>query len=272
MRATSKASFEAASTRWETVLGRAADRALALGEQLYAVSDLIASSAPLSRALTDPSRRGDDKAALAERVLRGTVADEVVELVAGLVGERWSAPADLAHALEVLAVDAVLAAAEARGELEAVEDDLFRVERLLVSERPLRLALSNRDLPADRRVGLVEALFGGGQVTPETALFVRRATATLHERSMTSALRAIASRAAARRERLVATVIAAAPLTDAQVVRLGDILERAYGRAIQVNVGIDERMIGGLRVTVGSEVVDATVLGRLAEVRTRLAG
>lgn len=271
MRATSKASFEAASARWEPVLDGAGDRSLAFGEELYAVSDLIASSAPLSRALTDPSRRGDDKAALAERVLRGTVADEVVELVGGLVRERWSAPADLAHALEVLAVDSVLAAAEARGDLESVEDDLFRVERLLVSERPLRLALSNRDLPAERRVGLVEALFGG-RVTPETALFVRRATATLHERSMTSALRAIASRAAARRERLVATVITAAPLSDAQVSRLGDILERAYGRAVQVNVGIDARMIGGLRVTVGSEVVDATVLGRLAEVRTRLAG
>jgi F-type H+-transporting ATPase subunit delta len=108
-------------------------------------------------------------------------------------------------------------------------------------------------------------------VQPETQLFVERAAVTLRARSIFSALHSIGERAGERRARLVATVIAAAPLTDVQVERVQGILERAYGRSVQVNVGVDSALIGGLRITVGSEVVDASVLARLDEARRRLA-
>ncbi len=271
MRATSTASFDAASQRWEPVVTAAADRGLELGRQIYSTSDLLVGTPPLARALTDPSRSGEDKAALAERVLRGTVDEEVLELVEGMARARWSDPEDLPHALEILAVDSVLASAQEQDRLESVEDELFRIGRLLTRERGLRNALGDVDLPADRRVALVESLFGG-RVSPETELFLERATVATSTRSVLSALHAIGDRAGERRELLVAAVIAAAPLTESQVRRLGDILERAYGRRVQVNVGVDERLVGGLRITVGSEVLDATVLARLEEVRTRLAG
>lgn len=270
MRATSKASFDAASARWEPVLASAGDRSLELGRQLYELSDLVEADVNLSRALTDPSRTGEDKAALVESILRGKVADEVADLVAGLARSRWSAPKNLAHALDVLAVDAVLASAQARGALVTVEDELFRFERILVAERELRLALSDREASAERRTRLVDALLGG-KVQPETKLFVERAVATLRARSVFSALHAVGQRAAERRSRLVATVIAAAPLTDRQAERLQGILERAYGKQVQVNVGVDEKLIGGLRITIGSQLVDASVLARLDEARRRLA-
>jgi len=271
MRATSKASFDVASRAWEAVLVGVGDRGLDLGEQLYGVSDLLASSGPLRRALSDPSRDGSDKAALAQRVLRGAVASEVVDLIAGLVRSRWSSPENLAHAVEVLAVDSILAGAQAGGRLETVEDEVFRISRILVSEREVRVALSNRDASVAHRTSLVDDLFGG-KVTPETLTFLRRATAAVGSRSLSSALHAIVLRAAERRRRLVATVIAAAPLTGAQVERLQGILERAYGRPVQVKVGLDESVIGGMRITVGSEVVDVTMLARLDEARRRLAG
>jgi F-type H+-transporting ATPase subunit delta len=271
MRATSEASYAAASQRWEPVLTAVGPRAFELGTQLYALSDLLDANPSLLRALSDPSREGEDKAELAGRVLHGKVADEAVELVQGLVRSRWSAPHDLPHALEVLAVDALLASAQAHGRLETVEDELFRVDRLLTAQRDLRLALSDQDRPVEQRQDLVGTLFDG-RLSPESVAFIERATATLRTRSITSALSAITRRAAERRRRLAATVIAAAPLTPAQVRRLEGILERAYGRAVQVNVGVDERVVGGLRIQVGSEVVDGTMLSRLDEARRRLAG
>jgi F-type H+-transporting ATPase subunit delta len=271
MRATSQASLAAASGRWEPVLRRAGSGAFAWGEQLYALADLLAGDVSLRRALSDPSRSGDDKAELAGNVLSGKVADEVTELVQGLVRSRWSSSENLAHALEVLAVDSVLASAEAQGRLAAVEEELFRVDRLLASQRELRRALSDQDAGLPRRLAVVDSIFGG-KVARETLLFIERATASLRSRSITSALNAILERAAERRRRLSAVVVAAAPLTEAQVSRLGGILERAYGRPVQVNVSVDERVVGGLRIQVGSEVVDATVLSRLDEARRRLAG
>ncbi|WP_449386623.1 F0F1 ATP synthase subunit delta [Cellulomonas soli] len=63
----------------------------------------------------------------------------------------------------------------------------------------------------------------------------------------------------------------AQPLTDTQAERLGRILEQAYGRAVQVNVIVDPDVLGGLRVQVGAQVVDSTMLSRLADARRRLA-
>ena len=66
-----------------------------------------------------------------------------------------------------------------------------------------------------------------------------------------------------------ATFIARATDTDAKT--LAAILERAYGRVVQLNTVTDPHVLGGLRVQVGAEVVDATVLSRLADARRRLA-
>jgi F-type H+-transporting ATPase subunit delta len=61
-------------------------------------------------------------------------------------------------------------------------------------------------------------------------------------------------------------------LTDEQRTRLAAALRRIYGRDVQLNVVVDPDVVGGLSVQVGDEVIDGTVVGRLAEARRRLAG
>ena len=77
--------------------------------------------------------------------------------------------------------------------------------------------------------------------------------------------------AAARRERLVAAVTSGSELSQAQLDRLGGILQQAYGQELQLNVTVDPEILGGLRIQVGADVVDSTVLARLADARRRLA-
>jgi len=78
--------------------------------------------------------------------------------------------------------------------------------------------------------------------------------------------------AAKRRERLVAHVTAAVELSAAQRTRLAGILKGAYGHDIQLNVTVDPEVLGGIKVQVGSEVVDGTIVSRLADARQRLVG
>jgi F-type H+-transporting ATPase subunit delta len=66
-------------------------------------------------------------------------------------------------------------------------------------------------------------------------------------------------------------VVAAAPLTTEQRSRLEAALQRRYGR-VRLNVDVDPEVLGGLRVQVGSELVDGTLSARLDEARRRLAG
>ncbi|GAA1709503.1 F0F1 ATP synthase subunit delta [Isoptericola hypogeus] len=271
MRGTSAASLAAAQERFEPVLRSAGADAQALGEQLFAVVGALDSSGALRRSLADPSRGAEDKAALAARILAGGFDERVVDLVSGVARSRWSSDADLVDSLERLGVDAVLASAESRGVLETVEDELFRLTRALVGQREARQALSDVSSAPERRAELVDALVAG-KVDAVTQALARRATTVPRGRRFVATLTWYGEIAAERRKRLVAAVTSGSVLTEAQEDRLGALLERAYGRPVQLNVTVDPTVIGGLRIQVGADVVDSTVLSRLADARRRLAG
>ncbi|WP_402466544.1 F0F1 ATP synthase subunit delta [Isoptericola aurantiacus] len=271
MRGTSGASLAAAQERFEPVLRSAAGEAATLGEQLFAVVTALDESGALRRSLADPSRDGEDKARLVAAVLDGRFDERVVDLVSGLARSRWSDESDLTDAVERLGLDAVLASAESRGALETVEDELFRLTRALAGQRETRQALSDQSASPERRAALADALVEG-KVDPVTLLLVRRATTTLRGRRFVPTLLWYGDVAAERRKRLVAAVTSATVLTAAQEERLGGILENAYGRPVQLNVSVDPAVVGGLRIQVGADVVDSTVLSRLADARRRLAG
>ena len=269
MRGTSGDSLAQARDRFEPVLRSAGEGALALGEQLFAVTAALDESAPLRRSLADPSRSGEDKARLATAVLGSGFDGRVVDLVAGMVRSRWAKDRDLADATERLGLDAVLASAEARGDLEKVEDELFRVSRALVGQREARQVLSDGTTASERRAEFLRTLLAG-KVDQVTEVLALHATRALRGRRFVPTLGWFGDVAAERRQRLVASVTSGTVLTQAQLDRLGALLERAYGRAVQLNVTVEPTVLGGLRIQVGADVVDSTVLSRLADARRRL--
>lgn len=245
--------------------------ATTLGEELFAVARLLDSRASLRRALTDPSREGEAKAQLIQRLLRDQVSEPTLDLVSGLVRARWSSARDLADACEHLGATALVVSAEREGRLDAVEDELFRFGRIVAGNPDLRAVLSDRSVPASNKDDLVVRLLDR-KVAPQTLRLASQAVAHPRGRRLEAALEAYAQVAAERRERLVADVVAAVPLTQEQRERLEVALVRLYGHQVQLNVDVDPAVIGGLRLQVGDEVIDSTVLTRLADARRRLAG
>lgn len=275
MQGVSRQTFAAGQERLEVLLiGSRAVVGVApatLGEDLFGVTTLLADNPGLRRALTDPSRDGEAKAQLVARLLNGKVSDAAVDLVAGLVRGRWSRAGDLTDAVEQLAVTAVLAGAEAAGRLEAVEDELFRFSRTVAADQGLRDAFSARTEGTSRKADLVRRLLYGRAAAETVRLAVQAAVAPRGLRTE-QILEGFVEAAAARRRQVVAHVVAALPLTQAQRTRLGGILQRQYGRPIRLNVDVDPAVIGGIRVEVLGEVVDGTISTRLDDARRRLAG
>ena len=271
MRASSQAALDAAQDRWEPVLTGAGDDAVQLGRELFAVVDVLDASPALRRALTDPGRDGEDKAKVVTDLLGEKAPAEVVDLVAQMARSRWSAEEDFADALARLAIDSVLAGAAANESLEQVEEEIFRVGRLLAENRELRLALGDSSRAVDARRRLAAQVFGD-QVHPATSLLLQRSVGNVRHPSVVGGLNEISELAAERRRRLVAVVTAAAPLTQEQTDRLAHILNRSYGRKVQVHVAVDPRVLGGLRIQIGDDVLDGTTIARLDDARRRLAG
>ena len=243
----------------------------AVSDDLFSLTALLDRELPLRRALTDQSRDGDARVGLARAVLGEHVGGATADLLAWVVRARWSAPRELATALELLAVEAQVAAAEKAGRLDAVEDELFRIARSVAGAPELRSALSDTAAPVANRASLIEGLLEG-RTSEETRRLVRQAVVAPRGRTFDRTIELYGQVAADRRSRLVATVTASAPLTEEQRGRLSAVLRRIYGHEVHLNVQLDPTLVGGIRVELGDEVIDGSVLSRLDEARRRLVG
>lgn len=270
MRGTSRASLQAVENRFAPVVRSAGSPARRIGEELFALVDALDASGSLRRTLADPSLEAAQKSALVARLLDGADA-RTVEIAQALVGSRWSQDADLAHATERLAFVALLSSAQDDGTLEQVESELFSLTRALAGQREARRYLQDDAYPPQARGDLVERLLGS-QGSPVTRVVARRAAVAPRGRRYVTTINHVGDVIAELRSREVATVVSASPLSATQTERLADLLGRALGRAVQVNVVVDPDVVGGLRVQAGPDVIDSTVLSRLADARRQLAG
>jgi F-type H+-transporting ATPase subunit delta len=244
---------------------------LGVGDALFSVAALLDGQPSLRAALTDPARSGDDKAALVRSLLGGKMAEQVVDLMSGMVRTRWSSPRDLAEAVARLGVEAVLVSAQRHDRLDDVQDELFRFAGTVASHPDLRLALTDRALPVERKSDLLTDLLKE-KATVEAARLIVHAVTEPRGVSLEGNLQRLADAAAARHERQVATVTAAVPLTEPQRERLSSALAAQLGYNVQINVVIDPEVVGGLRVAIGDEVLDGTLATRFDDAQRRIAG
>lgn len=272
MRGASRASLSAAKERLATALASStAAQASDLGDQLFAVVGLLDREPALRRSLSDPAIEASARSGLAESLLRGKISEAALAQVTSLAGDRWSESTDLADATEELAVLAVCTAADLDGQLDEVEDELFRFGRIVASDPGLRYALSNLFAPPTGRRSLATDLVEGKVSAPGLRL-ISQSAAYPRGRGVDASLESYANLAAALRQRLIAEVHVAVPLTGGQRATLAATLAATYGHDVHLNVVIDPQLIGGMTVRVGDELVNGSVASRLAELRRTVAG
>jgi F-type H+-transporting ATPase subunit delta len=267
--------MQAGSTRAQATLLEALDEILdggadasTLGSDLFAVVGMLDHEPTLRRVLTEPSVEAKQRSGMARSLLDGKISDDAVKVVDAAVSERWSRSRDLVDALERCAVIAEATKADQGGQLDALEDDLFRFGRILAANTDLRDALSDRAAPMEAKRALLDGLIEG-KVAPVTKdlldqLLVGR------QRSLAAGLAHYQEITAARRSRLVAMVWVAAPLTDEQKTRLAESLAAQYSHEVHLNVVVEKSLLGGVRIAIGDDVIDSSIETRLAQAQRRL--
>ena len=241
-----------------------------VADGLFAVVRLLDGAGQLRRTLADPTTPAEAKNDLLDNLLGSQLDPLPMQVLKDTVAQRWSGARDMVDGLEVLAVQARFIVAEADGTLDDVEDELFRFARIVAHDPALRAVLTDRALDNDRKSELLEALLAE-RVQPATLSIIRQLVLSPRGRTLEAGLEEYAALAAGIRSRSVATVTSAVALDEEQQQRLATALSRSLGRDVQIQVEVDPRVVGGLVVRVGDEVIDGSTVHRLREARRAFA-
>jgi F-type H+-transporting ATPase subunit delta len=245
------------------------DQLTGLANDLASVVKLLRREPVLARHAADPSSDSTVKVQLVERLLSGKVSDGALEVLKSAVSQRWSSTSDLIHGIQHVARLVLLVRAEGEGQIEDVEDQLFRFSRILDSEPQLITLLSDYSTPLDGRISLLNNVLSR-RASRHTADLLRQTIDLLHGQRADEAVRELASLAVSRRGEVVAHVGSASELSDNQSARLNELLTRIYGRPVSVQLDVNPELLGGLSIAVGDEVIDGSLASKLAAAETQL--
>ena len=231
---------------------------------LFTALTVLSSSVGLRRALTDNSRDAASKAELISNLFGKNVTEAAKTLFSQAASLRWSNPAEIADAIENLAVESASAAADKSGELEKLENQLFDFARVLIANPDFRQALNTASDTDANKVSLLESVVNGKYSLP-TINLLKRVVVLRRGRSIDATLATYSHYVSNSRNRLVAHVKTAIALTDSQTSSLIAALTKQMGREVHVNIEIDPKVLGGISIRYADDVIDGTVVNRLAE-------
>ncbi|ALG84333.1 F0F1 ATP synthase subunit delta [Gordonia phthalatica] len=264
--ASSREALDGARVELETIL-RGAD-ATTVGTELLTVADTVGADRTLRITLADSATAPDHRAAFADKVLQGKVADATRTIVASTAARSWSSDAELVSGLRQLGREALLLAAKAGDKADTVEDELFRLARVIKGDNALEQALSDRSRSTADRTALLRTLIDG-KVDAITERLAVDAVATSAELPG-DAIDELSQLAAASNGRKVAYVTSAGELSSEQRSKLASQLSEIYAAPVTLHVDIDPELLGGVVVRVGDERIDGSIAGKIATLRRGL--
>ncbi len=181
MRSASRRALTSLSDQFTTIAKSLDNPGLTrLSDELVSVAKLLDGEVVLTRYLTVPAEDAAPRVRLIDRLVSGKVGDPTLDVLRAAVSERWSANDDLVDAIEHLSRQALLEVAEREGQVDEVEDQLFRFSRILDAQPRLGILLGDYAAPAEGRIALLRKVLEqlerpGQQDCGRTAVPDRRA-------------------------------------------------------------------------------------------------
>jgi F-type H+-transporting ATPase subunit delta len=159
----------------------------------------------------------------------------------------------------------------AEGELERVEDELFRFGKLLETNHELKQALSDQSIETEQRKKVLNELLAD-KVSAHTLGLLGFVVEQGRARQLPQILSQMSDLAAEARQAVVAEVRSAIALDDRQQQELARALSQATGKKVELKVLVDPTVIGGIVAKVGETVIDGTVRRRLEQLKEQVRG
>ena len=153
------------------------------------------------------------------------------------------------------------------GKIDAVEKDLNDLEAMIAASDDLQTLIHSPLLSRGQQQEAVQAIAAKAKFQDITSNFLALLSQNRRLNMLGAMINAVRMDISRRRGEVSAHVQSAFKLTPAQEKALQESLAKAVGQAVAVNVEVKEDLIGGLVVTVGSQMIDDSVKRKLERLK-----
>ena len=241
-----------------------------IGNELFTITKVLDDSIQLERALTDPSRPVADKVAVLKELLGDNAHPMTMEIMTDLVSRRWSRARDIANAVEDFGVDAMMYYADATDATLQVSIELSELHSALLNLPVVRSKLYDYQATSEARVKLFREVFSGKTLNKVTMRLAEHATCNLRRRRYLETIQWLINKLSRHMGESMVTVTTATPLKKEQIERLVEVYSAKVGRQVHINSVVDPTVLGGMRIQVGDEVTDNTVVAQLQNLHRKV--
>lgn len=241
-----------------------------IGNELFTITKVLDDSIQLERALTDPSRPVADKVAVLTELLGDNVHPMTMEIMTDLVSRHWSRARDIANAVEDFGVDAMMYYADATDATLQVSVELSELHSALLNLPVVRAKLYDYQATSEARVKLFREVFSGKTLNKVTMRLAEHATCNLRRRRYLETIQWLINKLSRHMGESMVTVTTATPLKKEQIERLVEVYSAKVGRQVHINSVVDPTVLGGMRIQVGDEVTDNTVVAQLQNLHRKV--
>lgn len=234
-----------------------------IGNELFTITSALDHNIQLERALTDPSRPVEDKVAVVKTLIGDQAHPLVMEIMSDLVSRRWSRVSDIANAVEDFGVDGMMYYADYTNTTLQVSIELAELHSALLNLPVVRTKLYDATVSSEARVKLLYSLIGDADFTKVTKRLAEHATCNLRNRRYLQTIQWLINKFSRHMGESMVTVTTATPLSKEHVEKLIAIYSAKTGHPVHINSVVDPTVMGGMRIQVGDEVTDNTVVAQL---------
>lgn len=165
---------------------------------------------------------------------------------------------------------ALFGLAEEKKKLKPLSDELAALKITLENSDDLIRFCDSPTISFNERAAALEALLKKAKSSPLMKNFMH----TLVENGRLALAGEIAEEFArrifAKNDELVAEVETAIPMKKAQQTKLQKMLKESLGKKVALEIHVNESLLGGLRVKVDGQLIDASLSGRMQRISSHL--
>ncbi len=174
-----------------------------------------------------------------------------------------SEPASISTSIAGRYATAIFEIAKEGKAVKAIEDDIAALQAAMTESDDFRALISSPIYSREQQQGAITALaakMGLSDTMSKTLALMAQKRRLFVLPQLVATLREVI---AVDKGEVTADVISAKALTKAQSDRLAKTLKASTGKTVTLNATVDESLIGGLVVKVGSRMIDTSIRAKL---------